>query len=140
MQFVDNLEFALASKVLTVSILLQDLPRARDLLDDLSGEVTCKLIGGKDSQNRPTICIEIYGIISTLCQICLKPISFPANHVWTVTVFDNEVDQMQSLFSEDANCSDGILADTEFDVLSFIEDEIIMLLPISPRHEKCDVQ
>ena len=62
------------------------------------------------------------------------------NHVWTVTVFDNEVDQMQSLFSEDANCSDGILADTEFDVLSFIEDEIIMLLPISPRHEKCDVQ
>jgi len=138
MELINNLEFAKNRMTLSGVINVNELLRANTVLDGLDGELSYKLSGGVNSKNRATMCIEIYGIITTLCQTCLSGLSLPINHVWSVAIFDNEAEEVHALFNEDEDCSDGVLADSNFDVMSFIEDEIIILLPISPRHEDCN--
>ena len=48
-----------------------------------------------------------------------------------------ETEKELSSFDEDESV-DGILAEPDLDVLALIEDEIILSLPISPRHDESE--
>jgi uncharacterized protein len=55
-----------------------------------------------------------------------------------ITIFFTEDQLDHAMFSEDgSDVEDGVLAETEFDVMQLVEDEVIMLLPLAPKHEEC---
>lgn len=135
--YINNTEFALQNQTLTGKINLDKLDRVKDLFEELSGELTYTLVGNIDKTKRPILNLKIYGKIWTLCQNCLEKLMIDINHHGSVAIFNNESDLDKALFGEEEEYNDGILRNEEFDVLEFIEDEIIMFLPVSPRHESC---
>lgn len=135
---INNIEFACKRQTTSGTVDLVKLTRANNLLDELEGELTFKVQGDLDSSKRPILNVIICGKMHALCQTCLSKMEIPVQHTGEVAIFDNEADLEEALFGEEAAYSDGILTDPEFDLLNFIEDEIIMLIPVAPKHDSCD--
>ncbi len=133
--YIDNYDFATRSMTLEQSVETATLKRALELYEGLKGQLTVKISG--EVLDKPILNVLIYGKISTLCQICLDHVEIDISHNNIVPIFKNESQLDEALFGDNAEYTDGILADPEFNVLDFIEDEVIMLLPVAPRHKTC---
>jgi uncharacterized protein len=66
------------------------------------------------------------------CQRCLDPIRIPI-------VIDAELQLAQNAreISEADDEIDRVLASRRMDVAWLVEDEVILALPMAPRHEEC---
>ena len=133
---INNVEFAKANRSIEQEIDISQLNRTKSLLDGLTGKLSVKLSG--KVLDKPVLSVSIYGRISTLCQNCLEPVEIVIDYNGIVPIFKNESELDEALFGENASSHDGILADDQFNVLDFIEDEVIMLLPLAPKHETCN--
>lgn len=114
---------------------VKTLERANDLFDELHGVVEFSITGEFDNKNMGILRTHICGKITSLCQKCLNEVVMPIDTTTIVRLFDNEDSLTEALTDNDD--FDGIVHDTHFNVLDFAEDEIIMLLPIAPKHSNC---
>ena len=66
------------------------------------------------------------------CQRCLDPIQVPI-------AVDAELQLAENLreISDADDEIDRVLASRHMDVASLVEDEVILALPMAPRHEDC---
>jgi uncharacterized protein len=66
------------------------------------------------------------------CQRCLDPIRVPI-------AIDAELQLAETVreISEADDEIDRVLASRRMDVASLVEDEVILALPMAPRHEEC---
>lgn len=66
------------------------------------------------------------------CQRCLDPIRVPV-------AIDAELQLAETVreISEADDEIDRVLASRRMDVASLVEDEVILALPMAPRHEEC---
>jgi uncharacterized protein len=135
--YIDNVKFAKQENKLDGVINVAELTRMQEI-GECSGEVKYSLIGSVDKLNRPTLTLKVCGIITALCQNCLQPMSLTLDRVSRVTIFYNEEQLDTALFNdESSDVEDGVMSEEEFDVLNFLEDEVIMLLPYALKHEEC---
>ncbi len=111
------------------------LERLHDLLAEVSGEVTFRLEGFKGANGELMLHLEVSGVLPLACQRCLKSVAF-----------DLDVDNLLQLVPEGAELSQDELEDDtrdflpvarELNVVDLVEDEILLTLPVAPRHEKC---
>lgn len=137
MLYIDNVDFAKNNRALSGNLDAINLMRAAELFDELNGEVSYTIKGSIDNKNKPMLTIEICGKITTLCQNCMEKMEIPLKASSIVPIFYSENDLDQGLFGDEHQYDDGILADTNFDILNFVEDEVIMLLPLAPKHNRC---
>ena len=112
-----------------------ELERLHDLLVEVVGEVTFRLRGFKGERGEPMLQLEISGLLPLVCQRCLDAVPY-----------DLDVDSQLELVPEGAELSEDELEDDtrdflpverELDVAELVEDEILLALPVAPRHEKC---
>jgi len=72
--------------------------------------------------------------LSLICQRCLAPVLVPV-------VVDRPfrfVDDEEMAAAQDDQSEEDVLAmSSSFDVMELIEDELLMELPVAPRHEVC---
>lgn len=129
---IDALDFARSSKALQGSITLSDLGRLSDYLTSSAGELAYTVIGLPDECDGPMLKITVSGIIGLNCQRCLETIEHALNVKTALFLARNE-DEL-SRYDEDIFV-DAIYASNELDILALIEDEVILSLPVSPRHE-----
>ena len=134
--YIDNYGFAKQKTTLEENVNVATLKRAAELFDELNGQLNVKISG--DMLDKTLLNVSIYGTIFTLCQICLDPVEIEIRHNNVVPIFKNESQLDEALFGENAEYTDGVVSDPQFDVLDFIEDEVIMLLPVAPRHSTCN--
>lgn len=135
--YIDNVKFARAGQELSGEISLADVARIQEI-GEYTGKLNYQLTGSTDKLNRPVLNLAIYGIIGTLCQNCLQAMDLPFDNNSQITVFYNEDELDSALFGEEeSDTADGVLAEDEFDVMQLVEDEIIISLPYSSRHESC---
>jgi len=127
--------FAREGRTLEGELAVSSLERLHDLLAEVSGSVSFRLQGFKSEHGKLMLHLEVGGIISLACQRCLKAIPF-----------DLDVDNLLEIIPEGADMSQDELEDDtrdflplagELDVAEFVEDEILLALPVAPRHEKC---
>jgi uncharacterized protein len=72
--------------------------------------------------------------LSMTCQRCLKPVRFPVNVVQSLRFVQGE-DAAAAL---DADSEDDVLAlSRALDVRSLLEDELLLALPLVPKHDRC---
>lgn len=111
------------------------LERLHDLLAEVSGEVAFRLQGFKGANGELMLHLEVSGVLPLACQRCLKSVAF-----------DLDVDNLLQLVPEGAELSQEELEDDtrdflpvarELNVVDLVEDEILLTLPVAPRHEKC---
>jgi len=130
---IDSLDFACKAEVRRGKIAIAGFQRLQDYLVNNSGELGYAVIGALDANGRPVLRVDIQGVVKLQCQRCLEELEHVLDIHTELLLAQNE-QELQS-FDED-ECVDSILAQPDMDVLSLIEDEIILGLPVSPRHQQ----
>lgn len=74
---IDGLEFSRADKEMRGSLHAAELARLQDSLFDAEGQVDFLLKGGRDRRGRPTLYLEISGLLRLRCQRCMGPLRYP---------------------------------------------------------------
>ncbi len=138
-RFVINpLDFVRKAGVHHGNIPLADLARVQDFLYENKGEVVYRINGIIDQENKPCLHVQVEGELHLCCQRCLG--SLP--HTLDIKTFLLLVETESELIQTDADGTvDAILATVDMDVLNLIEDEIILSLSISSRHNEgeCEI-
>lgn len=116
--------------------------RLADLLVSTSGVVNVRLDAAYSADRRPAMTIRLAGHLEQSCQRCLQPVTVVIDHEHTVAwVADvSELERLDAL-EEDSDVSeveylpmpDPALVVT----LDFVEDELMLSLPIVPMHGDC---
>lgn len=131
----DAFAFARDGRVLEGTLPVFDLERLHDLLAEAGGEVKYRLQGFKGERGEFMLHLTVSGVLPLACQRCLESVPF-----------DLGVDNLLELVPEGADLSQDELEDDtrdflpvvrELDVTELVEDEILLVLPVAPRHEKC---
>lgn len=135
--------FAKAGAALAGELPLSQLPRLADLFHadtppstaepvrwQAQGEAR-KPLGGEP---QPWVHVRASGCLSLECQRCLQPVAVPVD-VDRQFLFVRGEDAAAQL---DADSEDDVLALTRaLDLVELIEDELLLALPLVPRHEVC---
>ena len=133
---IDCLEFARSGGVLDRSVGLDELPRLADLLTTAAGVLSIRLEGWRDEQGKSWLQVNITGEPVLCCQRCLGGVRFPLNIRSRLQLIAPGGEWPEDDLADDS--ADAIEAQTAMVVLSLIEDEVLLALPIAPRHEQCE--
>lgn len=127
---IDSLEFARTGQFLSGSLPIEGLARLKDSLHDGQGEVRFEVRGAQDARGRPVLALDIRGLLHLRCQRCLGVLEYP---LWVSNML-LLAGPGAAEFEDDG--AESIEASSELDVGGLVEDEIILSLPYSPRHEE----
>ena len=132
--------FALETAPLQGQSPLAQLPRLADEAVQAVAERTVhfQALGSmrSDSAGAPVPWLQLKGQveIDLVCQRCLEPVT-------TQVQFDREfrfVESEEAALAQDEDSEEDLLVSSpQFDLLELVEDELLMALPVSPKHEKC---
>jgi len=133
---IDCLEFARSGGVLERSLGLDELPRLADLLATTAGLLSVRLAGWCDDEGKSWLQLDIAGEPVLCCQRCLGGVGFPLGIRSRLQLIAPGEEWPDDDLADDS--ADAIAADKAMAVLPLIEDEVLLALPIAPRHEKCE--
>jgi len=135
---IESLEFARRRESVSGCLRPEALPRVMEALFDASGRLDCT-VSGETVAGKAFLAVKIGGSLSLACQRCLGPLAFALDVRRRIMLIEPgmpwpEDDQPGGL--EDETC-DAIEASRELDLVSLLEDEILLALPVAPRHTQC---
>ena len=134
---IDSISFAKKSESLQGKILFSHLSRVQNSLAAADGEIEFSLKGKLDSRRRPNLVLRVHGSVMMICQRCLATFSHEIDIDSQLILVTSEA-QLPALDDEDPDV-DVVVGMEKMNVLELIEDEIILSLPLAPRHEfDCD--
>lgn len=129
--------FAIKQENLRGKVLLNDLDKrvwSHDFTE-LSSELAYTLQGGVDRWQRPFLTFTLSGSLPLQCQRCMQPVHFALDENVRIVLFENEESLDEAVLADEE--LEGMLLEAELDVFSLIEDQILMALPFSPKHDDC---
>ncbi len=133
--FIDSLDFAGNGRQISGEVPVAELPRLLDALENPQGILSYTVRGGLDSRGDPLLDVSITGQCQLRCQRCLNAMDYSVRLDVRLMLRDQaSLDALDS-GGEDEEEWDSILADAHLDVLNLLEEEILLSLPIAPRHE-----
>ena len=133
---IDCLEFARSGGVLERSVGLAELPRLAELLTTTAGFLSVRLEGWRDEQGKSWLQLDIAGEPVLRCQRCLGGVNFPLAIRSRLQLIAPGEDWPDDDLEDDS--ADAITAEVDLTVLVLVEDEVLLALPIAPRHEECE--
>jgi uncharacterized protein len=137
---INNIEFAQKALEIHDIIPVLHFSRLVDMLANTEGRLDCRLQGGKDANNAPYIRLLVQGTLSLNCQRCLQPFEHEILIDTHYILVRNESDMPAP--EDESDEEDYLLIQAEMPVLELMEDELLLALPIAPKHEEgeCDNQ
>ncbi|MCF7520516.1 YceD family protein [Neisseria sp. ZJ106] len=130
--------FAAEKQILQGSFMLSELDErvwSHEFPADKNSTVSFTLKGGRDNLQRLFLDLELTGEMPLTCQRCIQPMPFSLNEAGRIVLFDNEEKLDEAMLSDEE--LEGMVIEKTLDVRQLIEDQILMALPFSPRHEDC---
>ncbi|MFA7270393.1 MAG: YceD family protein [Sterolibacterium sp.] len=133
--FIDSLKFAREGRRMTGETSVRCLQRLADVLADDEGTLVWAVCGECDAENKSFLVIEVSGELHLKCQRCLATLPFQL-----------KIRSYLQLVAPGAAWPDEALEDDRSDpiealeaqpLLPLVEDEVLLALPIAPRHEFC---
>ncbi|MET0540858.1 MAG: DUF177 domain-containing protein [Variovorax sp.] len=90
--------------------------------------------GGSAGEPVPWLHLQARTRIPLTCQRCLKPVEVDlAVDRW----FRFAADEATAAAEDESSDEDVLVASRDFDLHALIEDELLMEIPVTPRHEVC---
>ena len=129
---IDSLEFARSEQQVSGSVPVASLKRLEDVLFDTAGDLDYQLRGTRDARKRPQLALSVSGRLHLQCQRCLGLLDYRlevASILMPVTrgaPLDEDLDEPEA--------PDVIEASAEQEIGELIEDEVLLSLPLAPRH------
>lgn len=135
---IDSLRFAEAGERLVGRLALWQMPRLADVLVTHEGWLACTLEGCRldwRGEALPGLHLTVTGRLELQCQRCLETVAIdcgidshlllvPAGAEWPEDELENDA-------------FDAIPADPALSLLALVEEEVLLALPIVPRHAHC---
>jgi uncharacterized protein len=131
---IDGLQFAREAKTLKGTLDPRRLPRLVEMRCATKG-LSYELRGRTDAEGRAWLQVLANGTVTLECQRCLGPLTFPIALRSELLLAGSERD----IETADDDI-DRVLAGKAMDVSQLIEDEVLLALPMAPRHEQCGVR
>jgi uncharacterized protein len=130
----DAFAFARDGRVLEGTLAISKLDRLHDLLVGQDGEVAYRLRGFKGDSGEPMLHLEVSGLLPLACQRCLEavPLILKSIACWNLFLLVPNCRKTNWKTTPGISCRWS-----ELDVVELVEDEILLALPVAPRHEKC---
>lgn len=135
---INNLDFARKALEIHDTIAVSQFLRLADFLSTDKGALEFRLAGYQDGSNKPSLKLEISGKLHLLCQRCLGPMEYDLDAHATFVIVRDEASIPET--EDEADEIDYLVAETHMSVADLIEDEILLSLPLAPKHEieACD--
>lgn len=127
---VDPRRYADRALAFTGSWPLSELSRLGELIADTEGEIEISLSFLRDAQDLPVIQVQLSTEVGMTCQRCLEEVGLPLEGRYEYVVVRPGADT--SLVPEDYDIIE--LDDEPLDVRDLVEEELLLCLPIVPRH------
>ena len=111
------------------------LPRLAAAVTRIEGPLQFEIEGFVDEFRRPAARLLVHGRLVMACDRCNGPIdsALEARSTFFFVATEAELNQVPIDESE----IDALVGSPQFDVWNLVEDEAILALPLSPRHEGC---
>ncbi len=102
-----------------------------------SGEIRWSLTGGRHPKGFAQLVMQVDGDVGLICQRCLAVFRHPVVSQAVLVLARDEVaaDEVEQTLDDDS--IDVIVGSTTQDLLQLVEDEALLSLPLSPRHDIC---
>jgi uncharacterized protein len=128
---IDGLAFARGASVLEGRLGLDSLPRLAQ--SGCSGIVVDFVLEGEiNERGRPGLRLRVDGSVRLECQRCLESLDLPL-HLEAQLEFG--VSEAEMAAADDD--VERVLAGREMSVAALVEDEVLLALPMVPKHERC---
>lgn len=132
--FIDSLDFAQNKQQLSGELLIAGLSRLSDLVSNTQGVLSYTVQGSVNSLGVPLLIFTLTGNCQLRCQRCLEGMDYPiALESGVCLRTEAELDALE----DDDEAFDSILAEPRLDIQNLLEEELLLSLPISPRHDSC---
>lgn len=135
---IDPETFAAEKQNLQGSFLLSELDERVSLHDypaDKQTRVSFALTGGRDRLQRLFLDLNVKADMPLICQRCIKPMPFALDESSRIVLFADDASLDDAMLADEE--LEGMVVQKELDVRELVEDQILMSLPFSPRHEDC---
>lgn len=101
-----------------------------------TGVIRWSVRGDHDKLGHPQLHLAVAGEVELTCQRCLQPFAYAvqSESVLVLAANEDEADRIEELVDE---AFDVIVATQQLDLAALIEDEALLTIPLSPRHEAC---
>ena len=131
----DPLRFAREAGCLAGEFALAEMDRLRDELADDQGVVAYRLEGALVG-GRPALRLLVEANLTLLCQRCYTSYVHPLHSEGVIFLARNDAELER--WENDDPLLDAIVAEGRMDVQTLVEDELLLSLPVVPRHENGD--
>ncbi len=93
-----------------------------------------ELLNPRHVQPQIWLHLEAEAVLPLVCQRCLQPVDMP---VRAQRAFRFVADEATAAAEDEESEEDLLALSRQFDLLELVEDELLMELPVAPRHEAC---
>lgn len=101
----------------------------------MQGAIREEATAGESARQRLFVDLEVDGAVWLQCQRCLKAYGQPLPVRTRLEVVRSEAEADAAPLDDDE--ADVIVGSRTFDLITQIEDELLLALPVSPRHAVC---
>ncbi len=133
----DPFQFAAENRSINGEAAAGGFPRLADLLSGSGGPVSYRIDGMLDAERRPALQLAVRGKLDLRCQRCLGELAWDCVVDTTLQlVRAGQAIPDEELENDEA---DAFEVEGEVGVMALIEDEILLAMPLAPRHERCEL-
>ena len=135
---IDSVKIASAGQTLRGALPVAGFERLRDTVCDAAnaGNVDYEVAGGADARARPVLRLKVSGRLELQCQRCLGGFEHALAVDTTLRLVPEA--SLEAEHNDDPDEPECIAASRELDLAALIEDEILLALPMYPRHNVGD--
>lgn len=131
-------EFCRKNQKLEGRIKVAELARLSAVCTTGYGELQWAVEGKISPSGHPRLDLTIRGQVDLTCQRCLETFSFDLDCFTAIMLADSDVqaDEIEEML-EDDDPTEVIVKGEKIDILALVEDEVLLTMPLSPRHDIC---
>lgn len=133
----DAFRLARTQEILSGAATMADLPRLAQSVLDHDARVNYEVRGCVDDQGHPGAVMRLSGEIALRCERCSRPLQFALEREVPFR-FVRDEQELNALPIED-NEMEEVVGSPAMDLIAWVEDEVILSLPLVPRHPDCAV-
>jgi len=137
MLMIDAFAFCRGGERQAGKLSLTELARLRAECVTGDGEVKWELVGDTHASGQALLQLSIQGSVHLMCQRCLTPFEFNIDSETTLILAKDEAAADDIDASLDEEEIEVIVGSKAFDIVTLIEDEALLAIPLSPKHEVC---
>ncbi len=104
---------------------------------DAGGELRWSFSGGKHRMGFSQLIMKVDGEVGLICQRCLSPFRHPIDSETVLVLARDDADADEVEQKLDDESIDVIVGSAAQDLLQLVEDEVLLEMPLSPRHTSC---